>query len=407
MKRLKSILAAVLFVTLIISGRPLKAQLAKNKCKFLGNVIANTTPANFKSYWNQVTPENAGKWASVEATRDVMNWTALDNAYQYAKENHVPFKQHTLVWGQQQPGWLSTLTAAEQKQEVEEWIKSFSERYPETDYIDVVNEPLHAAPFYAEALGGNGSTGWDWVIWAFEKARQYCPNAKLVLNDYSIISSDANTNQYLTIIGLLKERDLVDVIGEQGHFLETTPVATIQNNLDKLYAAALPIHISEFDVNLADDNAQFEKYKELFPVLWTHAGVHGITLWGYEQGHIWREAAYLVRANGSERPALAWLSSYVKDSKGGTFCDPVTGMLDEQDAGLEMYPSPAPSGNFTLASGGGRFAVRILDSRGQVKKQLNITDSHPVVVQLQEAAGLYFLEVFDGRQTTCKKFLVN
>ena len=166
-------------VLIFLATGQLQAQLAENKCKFLGNVIPGTTPADFKNYWNQVTPENAGKWGSVEATRDEMNWTALDNAYNFAKENNLPFKQHTLVWGQQQPSWIGALSPEEQKEEVEEWIKAFCERFPETDFIDVVNEPLHAVPNYSPALGGAGATGWDWVIWSFEKARQYCPNANL------------------------------------------------------------------------------------------------------------------------------------------------------------------------------------------------------------------------------------
>ncbi len=64
------------------------------------------------------------------------------------------------------------------------------QRYPEIDMIDVVNEPLngHNPPDggsgranYKNALGGNGATGWDWVIRAFTLARQYLPNAKLII----------------------------------------------------------------------------------------------------------------------------------------------------------------------------------------------------------------------------------
>ena len=320
-------MTCVVFILLSIPG---KAQMAKGKCKFLGNIIAGSAPDNFKKYWNQVTPENGGKWGSVEGTRDVMNWTALDLAYNYAKDNGLPFKQHTLVWGQQQPGWMSTLPPEEQKEEVDEWIKSFCQRYPETDFIDVVNEPLHAVPDYAAALGGGGTTGWDWVVWTFEKARDYCPNAKRVLNDYNILGDDVATTRYLNIINLLKDKGLIDIVGEQGHFMETTPSATIKKNLDRLSATGLPIHISEYDVNLADDNAQYQKYQEQFPVLWEHPGVHGVTLWGYRQNRIWRENAYLIRADGSVRPALTWLIHYVETNRGGTFCDPVTGKLEAE-----------------------------------------------------------------------------
>lgn len=50
------------------------SQIATGKGKWLGNIINTSTPANFSTYWNQVTPENAGKWGSVEKNQDVMPW---------------------------------------------------------------------------------------------------------------------------------------------------------------------------------------------------------------------------------------------------------------------------------------------------------------------------------------------
>lgn len=298
------------------------AQIAGEKCKFLGNIIARSVPPDFGQHWNQVTPENAGKWGSAERERDVMSWTALDNAYSYARKMDLPFKQHTLVWGQQQPPWITSLSSQEQKEEVEEWIRSYCERYPDTDYIDVVNEPLHAVPSYAEALGGAGSTGWDWVVWSFEKAREYCPNANLVLNDYNILRNDSATAAYAGIVKILKERGLIDIVGEQGHFLETTPLETIQKNLDVLASAGLPVQISEYDVNLADDNAQLQKYQEQFPIFWNHPAIEGVTLWGYRQGEIWRKDAYLIRRDGTLRPAFQWLTGFIESQDREQPCDP-------------------------------------------------------------------------------------
>ncbi len=209
------------------------------------------------------------------------------------------------------------------------------ERYPDTDYIDVVNEPLHETPVYSNAIGGKGTTGWDWVIWAFEKAKQYCPNAKRILNDYNILNDNVATLKYIDIINLLKSRQLIDYIGEQGHNLETTSNNAISNNLDKLAATGLPILISEYDVNIAADADQKAKYESQFPVLWNHPGVHGVTLWGYRQGEIWATNAYLVRTNGTLRPAFDWLKTYVTGNPGGVFCI-TTGLKDEPDDDLKV-----------------------------------------------------------------------
>ena len=135
MKRLNedTISLSVIFLLALFSADHVYAQLAEDKCRFLGNIISNSVPTDFSVYWNQVTPENGGKWGSVESTKNVMVWNDLDVAYNYATTNNLPFKQHTFVWGQQQPGWISSLSLEDQKKEVDEWIRLFCERYPSTD----------------------------------------------------------------------------------------------------------------------------------------------------------------------------------------------------------------------------------------------------------------------------------
>jgi len=290
------------------------AAIADGKSKFLGNVMGSYVPANYGQYWNQVTPENATKWGSVEGTRDSMNWGTADSIYNYARSNSIPFKFHTLVWGNQAPSWISGLSQSEQLAEILEWFDAAAAKYGDSDMIDVVNEPLHAPPSYKEALGGDGSTGWDWVIKSFEEARSRF-SGKLILNDYGIVNDASAANNYLTIINLLKSRGLIDGIGCQAHLfnLEDYSASTIKSNLDTLAATGIPIYISEVDLS-GDDATQLTHYQEKFPVLWEHPGVAGVTLWGYIQGETWRDNTHLVSSGSvgaSERPAMQWLKEYV------------------------------------------------------------------------------------------------
>jgi endo-1,4-beta-xylanase len=380
------------------------AQIAADNCKYLGNVIAGSTPSDFTQYWNQVTPENAGKWQSVESPRDQMSWTELDNAYNTAKDNGFLFKQHTLIWGQQQPAWITDLSADEQKAEVEEWISEFCARYPDADFIDVVNEPLHAVPVYKNALGGNGTTGWDWVIWSFEKARQYCPNAKLILNDYNIVSSNTSTDVYLNIIEVLQSRGLIDGIGEQGHFLETTPNATIKSNLDKLAATGLPIHISEFDLDFSSDSEQKTRYEQLFPLLWNHYGVHGITLWGYKESQIWRTNAYLKRGNGTDRPAFTWLQDYVLNSNGGVLCTGVG--TESENIKLEIYPNPLRGNKLHIYVDGPGNSLQVIDEFGRMIHNVQSLQSGINQIQIEAASGIYFVRLSgNDRKRAFKKIV--
>jgi endo-1,4-beta-xylanase len=255
-----------------------------------------------------------------------MDWSALDEAYQFAKKHGFAFHMHVLAWGQQQPSWIRSLPPAEQRRAVEAWFDAVAKRYPDLDFVEVVNEPLHHPPsgmrkdggHYIDALGGSGASGWDWIITAFRLARERFPHAKLLINDYDITHSDTNTRRYRHIIDLLQKEHLVDGIGLQEHAFETnTDVAMSVHraNLDLLAATGLPIYITELDIDGRDDAVQLAAYERVFPVFWTHPSVRGVTLWGFRPG-LWRseKGAYLVHNDGSERPALTWLRHYVHDT---------------------------------------------------------------------------------------------
>jgi GH35 family endo-1,4-beta-xylanase len=310
---------------------------------------------NLLTYFDQITPENAGKWGSVESTQDDMQWADLDTAYQFAQDNDLPFKFHVLVWGQQQPDFMSgdTLTDEEKLAEIDEWMAAVADRYPELELIEVVNEPLHAEPDYKSVLGGDGDTGWDWVITAFEMARSHFPDATLILNDYQILHLEQFTSDYLEIITALQNEDLIDAIGVQAHFLERTPPSMVQTNLDTLAETGLPIYVSEFDLNFADDARHANVMKDLFPVFWDHPRVAGVTHWGHLEGTTWRENAYLLREDGTERPGLEWLVCYLDG--GGDSCavpEYVPSGWQGDEYGLTLEAELYDEGEGLLALGG-------------------------------------------------------
>ncbi len=279
--------------------------------KFFGTATDGAADfAHLLGTFDQITPGNAGKWGSVEATRDQMNWTELDTAHAFAKDNGLRFKMHTMIWGQQQPAWLASLPVEEQREEIEEWFAAVAERYPDLTMIDLVNEPLHAAPAYKEALGGAGATGWDWLITSFELGRKYFPKAELILNDYNILILPQFTSDYVALINLLDERGLIDGVGEQSHFLERAELPVVAQNLETLAATGLPLYVSELDVSFANDARQAQRMSELFTMFWNHPSVVGVTHWGHLQGRMWRPDAYLVRTDGSNRPALDWITCF-------------------------------------------------------------------------------------------------
>ncbi|HEX3773832.1 MAG TPA: endo-1,4-beta-xylanase, partial [Polyangiaceae bacterium] len=62
--------------------------------KFVGNITTqdqvDTNNLTYSKYWDEITPENAGKWGSVQATAtSPFNWATLDAIYDYTQKNNV------------------------------------------------------------------------------------------------------------------------------------------------------------------------------------------------------------------------------------------------------------------------------------------------------------------------------
>ena len=282
--------------------------------EFVGNITTGYMNAmdqgshQFDTYWDQVTPENAGKWGSVQATASsAFNWTALDAIYDYAEKNQLIFKQHTFIWGNQQPsGPISA-------EDVQKWMTEFCARYPNTRLIDVVNEPPpHSKPAYEADIGGGTDGDWKWIVNAFTWAREACPNATLILNDYNNIEWQGDNSHFIDIVQkVLAAGAPIDAIGAQAHDLDhaSVSVATVSKLLAALNSqTGLPVYITEMDIDSDDDARQLALYQQYFPLFTAASYVKGITLWGWIFGQTWSMApnSGLIR-DGSPRPAMTYL----------------------------------------------------------------------------------------------------
>jgi endo-1,4-beta-xylanase len=262
--------------------------------KFVGNITTDngcdTGGLSFAKYWNQITPENSGKWGSVQSSAtSSFNWSALDAIYDYAQKNNVIFKQHTFVWGSQQPS--GTISEAN----VKNWITTFCQRYPNTKIIDVVNEPPpHTTPSYANNIGGGTDGTWQWITNAFTWARAACPNAILLMNDYNNIEWTTDNAHFIDIVKTIKAAGApIDAIGAQAHDLDNDQVTTdtVKALLAKLNSdTGLPIYITEYDISTTDDTVQLNKYKEHIPFFLSTDYIKGITIWGWIYGKTWSQA---------------------------------------------------------------------------------------------------------------------
>lgn len=286
--------------------------------EFVGNITTwdqvDTANLVYSDYWDQITPENAGKWGSVQnSPGGNFNWNTLDAIYDYTESKGIIFKQHAFVWGSQQPG------GSPNADQVEAWIEAFCERYPNTRYIDVVNEPPpHTTPSYVNALGGGTNGNWQWITTAFEMAREHCPNAILILNDFNNIEWDNDANHFIGIAKTIMQNGApIDALGAQAHDLDHGSVSfqKVQGLLKKMHdETGLPIYITEFDISTTNDQQQLQTYQQYFPLFDELEYVRGVTIWGWIRGRTWSAApeSGIVSQQGQPRPAMTWLMDWLE-----------------------------------------------------------------------------------------------
>jgi GH35 family endo-1,4-beta-xylanase len=401
--------------------------MSANKGKYLANIIPNNVRSDFNTYWNGVTAENACKWGVVEGTRDVMNWTIADRAYNHAKNNNLSFRYHAIAWGSQYPDWIKTLNPTDFKNEMEEYMAAIAKRYPLIDQIDVLNENMyinswnkqeHAAgtPYFRAGLGGPGVTGYDWAIWLFEKARYYFPNAKLIMNDFELETNNAGLNEMLAVIKVLRDRGLIDGIGTQAHYFNVDGISAtaLQNALNNMAKSGVPIYVTELDLKGKPESEanQLASYKTSFPVYWNHPAVAGITLWGYVEGATWAAGTGILNSNGTERSAMTWINSYVTGlpDVGYPFSDGKITGIDKikKNQSVSVYPNPVISGKVTIESKSFEMVnlVEIIDSNGKTVKTIKPNQIKTEIEVSGFRKGMYFLRIHTEKNVLNDKIIV-
>ena len=326
------------------------AQLSSNKDKFLGN-ITTTGQVDygnkaFYTLWNQITPENETKWDAIEGSRGSFSFWHADQSANYASQHGFIFKYHTLIWGSQYPGWVNNLSTSAQYEEIVKYFDAVKAHYPNLEIIDVVNEAIqgHAPAPYKNALGGDGKTGYDWIIKAFEMAHERWPDAILVYNDFNTFRWQKS--EFIDLVRTIRDAGApVDAYGCQSHDLTDMEVSEFKSAMDEIQnALKMPMYSTEYDIGTNDDNLQLQRYQEQIPYMWEKDYCAGITLWGYIYGKTWTGSqengtkgnSGIIR-DGKDRPAMTWLREYMASDKAKNAKSPFPGMKKE----ISLYVKPA------------------------------------------------------------------
>ncbi|VAH56012.1 unnamed protein product [Triticum turgidum subsp. durum] len=171
-------------------------------------------------------------------------------------------------------------------------LTRYAGRFP---HYDVNNEMLHGT-FFQDRLGD------DVNAFMFKETARLDPGAALFVNDYNVEGGgdpNATPEKYIAQVNALMEKGApVGGIGLQGHV--TNPAGEIIcDALDKLATTDLPVWLTELDVCESDVCLRAEDLEVVLREAYAHPAVEGVVLWGFMQGHMWRQDACLVNSDGT------------------------------------------------------------------------------------------------------------
>lgn len=144
----------------------------------------------------------------------------------------------------------------------------------------------------------------DW----YNAAHAADPAARLFINDYGITENNAEDTAHINgyekqIQYLLDNKAPLGGIGLQSHFgAMLTPPAKVYSVLDRFAKFGLPLEVTEFDVNIPDQQLQSDYLCDYMTLTFSHPSVSGFVMWGFWAGDHWLPDASLHRKDFTIKP---------------------------------------------------------------------------------------------------------
>ncbi len=246
---------------------------------------------------------------------------------EFAKENGIAMRGHTLVWHNQTPKWFfcehynENFPLADRQtilKRLESYIKGVltfvQTNYPGVIYAwDVVNEIVDDGDFRKSVW--TKTVGNDFFIKAFEYARKYVADGvDLFYNDYETALDWKRDFIIEHVLTPLIEKNLVDGMGMQSHLLMDHPdLNDYQKAVESYGALGLKLHITELDMHNANPSKESMhklalRYKDFFKIYLDakksgKANITSVTFWNLLDEDSWlsgfrRETSYPLLFKG-------------------------------------------------------------------------------------------------------------
>ena len=305
------------------------------------NVTNAEQQALIKKEFNSMTCENDMKPEPTEPQEGQFNWENADRIANFARQNGIKLRGHTLMWHSQIGRWMTAEGTTKEQfyARMKNHIQAIVSRYKDVVYCwDVVNEAISddanaTDPYRQSAM--YRLCGDEFIEKAFQYAHEADPKALLFYNDYSTVDPHKRDRIYNMVKKMKAKGIPIDGIGMQAHYNIYYPSEARLDSAITLFKTIVKhIHITEFDIrvneemggglqfsregaNVTDSVKQHlaDQYARCFRVFRKHKDVIDcVTFWNLGDRDSWLGARnYPLPWDENYQPKLAY--TYIKDMK--------------------------------------------------------------------------------------------
>ncbi|MEQ1713054.1 MAG: endo-1,4-beta-xylanase [Hyphomicrobium sp.] len=269
-----------------------------------------------------ITSELELKLSSLRPTAAEISFEPADRLFDFAARTGLAVRGHTLVWNDDVPAWIRSLSPKEAGYLMDAHIETVLTRYRGRAIAwDVVNEPiapwdhrpdhLRAGPFLA-------AYGEDYIARSFLRARRADPGAKLVLNEAFTETADERGDIFrrslLALLRRLKDKATpIDAVGLQCHLSsrKAYDFPRFAAFVAEVAELGVDIHLTELDVDdsilppaiPARDAAVAAIYRDFLGAVLPVTAIKSLTLWQLADHTSWLHYADAAKQSaGSATP---------------------------------------------------------------------------------------------------------
>lgn len=256
--------------------------------------------------FNSVTSENGMKWRAIQPRRGEFDFSRADALMEFAEENGMAVRGHTLVWHSYNPAWLEEgeWSPEELRGLMREHIFKTLDHCRGRVYCwDVVNEAwTEDGGLQKGTVTGRSGSVWprilgeEYVELAFRLAREADPDVKLFYNDFGFEGMNAKSETvYAKLKASLAKGVPIDGVGLQMHVSLDDPVKPeeLSANIRRLGELGLEVHITELDIRIKepateeDLRNQARLFSDYLRVCLEDEACPSFTLWGFTDRSSW------------------------------------------------------------------------------------------------------------------------